>query len=583
MPSTTTRTSTPSSTVTSTPPPTLPPPENIEYTFPLPDSDLSSYQLTQLDSNEAIELKKQLEGLWESILENSSHYSYLDAYNPLKKNIALIGREILWRFPDIQFRQAIEWSIARNLAQGGDQSATAHLAILLKDTLNSRAVSSVMHLPDSFHPGFDIEVEEVSNLYNEGDISFIVVLKLTDDSNNADGGSVFVIRPSSSGNFEVHTVYGYWQPYFSSEPYVIIGDHTADGVPEIYITQEESHGGGISMTESWVCGYQWVDDDWVSILRNAISEEQALSSLEALDSEGCLVVSGIISLSWISQDAQELDQMIVLKNDTYQCSWSQVEYRFDWQVDEYSQSASMAFPDQIEFQDELYCLSQGWSLMDQFDDLSDLIDLMENTLPELVELMSERYSPSYVDRYSFYLGRAYALSGDSTKAERVLSEIYISPNDPNGEWKDTAEQYLALLPNIEEAEGFLRSSNNPPATSSKNIEAQDATSNGADLLFVQRDSESAIEYLESIITNSTLVAFGEYACSGPVDPDFSSSGLSPVFLSYRNYCASVKYILAIAYEAQNQDSLAAKLLYEIWEQYPETFYAFIARQRLELQ
>jgi hypothetical protein len=396
--------------------------------------------------------------------------------NSLKSAVALTEQEAILRYPDVSFRQDMEWKIALDLATAGQQEATQHLALLLQTALNQQPALITDSFSQLSDKGFTFDLKDASSLFNGQpgwwlDTVFNAGRRL--DWDGAGGGAVLSIHKNSKGTFVVQPVGGYWISYWGDTFEVLYNPPAAGRKPEISVLQESSHGSPASeMSESWLCAYQMNGDLWMPVLTNANSETGGTAGIDIPLNRFCFVTNGFMhNVQYIPGNNQPSDTLQASAAiDPFGCGWS-IEYSFHWMNGEYQQQAVVK--DMTEPDDDygLYCLWRVWDLGGAIQNKQEVLAYMEKALTARTELISllkkdednwaAHDALTFLTDYRFYLeflfqiGRFFALSGNILAAHDRLAQFSSNSSQYNGKWMFIANHYLANIKDINKAEEEL--------------------------------------------------------------------------------------------------------------------------------
>jgi tetratricopeptide (TPR) repeat protein len=90
--------------------------------------------------------------------------------------------------------------------------------------------------------------------------------------------------------------------------------------------------------------------------------------------------------------------------------------------------------------------------------------------------------------------------------------------------------------------------------------------------------EPIISELQAAIENPDFMAIRESRCT---DIHFEEQFLS-IYLYQENECASVYYLLGLAYETSGETDKARNIYWQLWKEYPDSFYAIAVQYKLDL-
>ncbi len=566
---------TPTSTPTATPLPT--------YVIEKPINDPGRYRLADWDQQRALDTVSILDQEWNRINQEFGWMYAQSGINSLKSAIALTEQEVILRYPDVPFRQDIEWKIAFDLATAGQQEATQHLAILLQTVLNQQPEL----IKDSFHQlgdtGFTFDLKEASSLFNGQPDWWIVTVHnavsgLDKTGSGAGGGTVLSINKNSEGAFVVKPVGGFWISYWGVEFEALYNPPTAGRNPEISIFQVSSHGSpAYAMAESWLCSYQMDGDLWMPLLTNTNSETRGTVGIDIPLDRFCFVTQGLMhDVQYIPGNNQPSD-MIQASNviNPFTCRWS-IEYSFHWKNGEYQQQAlvkNMPEPDDAY---DLSCLFRVWDLGDAIQNKQDVLAYMEKASaarPEWISLLNKKDEGDWeahealtlLTDYRFYqellfqIGRFYALSGNTQAAHDRLAQFSNNSSQYNGKWMYIANHYLANLNDITKAEDEL---------------ASDLSS-----LY----SNYGWPWPDMPIFERAMAELTQTGSLDEIDKEIGPL-MEEACLDESNYaCAELIYIHGLANQIKGNESEAVTSYWLVWRNYPESLYALAAQEKLKLR
>ncbi len=571
-------------TPTITPTPTTTPFPTFGPSTPLSGAEM--YQLVGESAQRAMERLPKLEAYWEKILEDAD--GFWDALNPLKFHLARLTQEVLWRNPGLSTREALEWQIAKNLAFAGEQEATEYLQRLLVQELNRNAALSAKGVESISIPGFELTWFSAPNLFGDGRAAWVVQVMLADAGwNYTWGGTVLAVREFENGLYSVMPVNSSWQPYFGDGFEVMVEDHTADEIPEILIHRGQQHGMGDNMREYWVCVYQWEDPIWSPLLWNARGEPY-LYKTDWMPSD-CLITYNYLRVEYLMVESSSTELLQASKNtDSIGCGW-EVHFEFIWNGKNYEQKVFADIPTNPAVMYGYHCITdvlRNWGdMLGNYPEILNTLEIILSNWPDPTMMLpsdttfSAFYGPDFRDEFRFQLARLYALSGDLEKATEYFSQVIDHPDDPTSrEWPALAQRYLNQLEDVATAEAELTNDLFPPQESAPTaLLAGDIADQAALALFQNGDVETIIESLEIAVNDPDLSAIREYPCS-----DLYADNDQPVSILYHqvNECAAVYYWLAVAYEVRGNEEKAVEFYWYVWQNYPDSFYALVAEDRL---
>jgi tetratricopeptide (TPR) repeat protein len=572
----------PTKTLSSTHTPTHTPDPTFVLETPLPDP--KSYHLSELPVQKYLDLifilKSQLE-TYKSEFKGPS-----DALNDLTRYIALVEQETLWHYSDVDRATNLNWEVASSYVRAGDQRATPLIAELIEKAL--RKIPSPDTIGEINHraKGFQLNWIASKNLFGDDTDGWII--EVTKQPWEGGGGAVIAIRKSPEGIIKAIPLYSYWQPYFGEDFNVLMADHTADHIPEVIIQQYQEHGMGFQMRDTWLCIYQWHNNDWKNLTSDIKSNWPEVDSKLAV---GCLVLNGNWNdMEYIATSEGQPDQLKINKLiDPYGCGDGEEIFTFTWDGEKYLRKVTIQVASSM---DDLYiprCIDAAWTWGNSLQNITEIIKLMENALatwPELQQENPDWFStyrpPEFHDQFRFQLGRLYALAGNFEKAQEVLLDLVNNPSyKQNLEWPSRAQRYLDKLGNLQQAEQELANDlallpDETPEPSSALL-AGDIAQKASSELFTNLPIGPIVGELQAAIDNPDLMTIRESRCSDiHVDKQYLS-----IYLYQENECASVYYLLGLAYETNGEKDKARDIYWQLWKEYPDSFYAIAVQHKLE--
>jgi hypothetical protein len=560
----------PTSVPTATPLPT--------YVIEKPMHDPGMYHLADWNQQKAFDTVSILDQEWNRIKREISFIYAQTGIDSLKSAVALTAQEAILRYPDVTFRQDMEWKIALDLATAGQQEATQHLALLLQTALNQQPAL----IMDSFYQlgdkGFTFDLKEASSLFNGQPDWWIVIVHKAEserDWDGAGGGAVLSIQKDSEGAFVVKPVGGYWISYWGSTFEVLYNPPSAGRNPEISILQSSSHGSPITlMSESWLCTYQMNDDLWMPVLTNTNSEPGGTVGNDIPLHRFCFVTYGFMQdVQYIPGNNQPSDTLQASDAiDPLDCRWS-IDYSFKWKNGEYQQQAVVNDMTQSHDAYDLSCLFRVWDLGDTIQNKQEVLAYMEKVLAARTEWITllEKNDDNWAAHnalalltdYRFYqellfqIGRFYALSGNTQAAHDRLAQFNKNSSQYNGKWRYIANHYLANIKDLNKAEEGLA-----------------------------RNLSSPCSYCGQPWPDKPVFdrAMSELTRTGALDEIDKEIGplIKETCVYELNYdCAELIYIHALANQIKGNEREAITSYWLVWRNYPKSLYALAAQEKLE--
>jgi hypothetical protein len=549
------------------------------YLLEKPVNDPGIYRLADWNQQKAFDTVTILDQEWNRIKQENDWMYAQTGINSLKRAVALTEQEALLRYPDVSFRQDMEWKIALDLATAGQQEATRHLALLLQTALNQQPALITGNFYQLSNTGFTFDLKEASSLFNGQPDWWIVIVNITEresDWDGAGGGAVFSIHKNSEGAFVVKPVGGYWISYWGDRFEVLYNPPTEGRNPEISILQESSHGTPVSaMSESWLCTYQLDGDLWMPVLTNTNSETGRTVGIDIPLNRFCFVTNGFMQdVQYIPGNNQPSGTLQALDAiDPYGCSWS-IEYSFQWKDGAYQQQAIVKDMPEPDDAFDLSCLNRVWDLGDTIQNKQDVLAYMEKALTaraEWVSLLKKDEDnweaqnalfllndPQFYQELLFQLGRFYALSGDTLAAKDTLALFNQNSSQYNGKWMYIANHYLANIMDINKAEEELAS-----------------------------DLSSLCSYCSYSWPDVPIFerAISELTQTGSLDEIDKEIGpiIKETCFDTLNYdCAELIYLHGLANQIKGNEREAVTSYWLVWRNYPNSLYALAAQEKLDL-
>ncbi len=572
-------------TPTITPTPTTTPFPTFGPSTPMSGAEM--YQLADESAQMAVERLLVLESYWEKILLENRDYA--DALSPVKLHIGRLAQEVLWRNPGLTETDDVKWIISQNLAIAGEQEATEYLVALLQDELNRNPNLVSSHEESVKFNGFEFVWISAPNLFGDGEESWVVKVTRSISASWYEnwGGAVLAIKKTEMGSYWVFPVNSSWQPFFASWFDVMVGDHTADDIPEILIHREQEHGMGPPMREAWVCVYQWDNENWIPLLAGAKVE---IGYRDRWMPSDCLITQNNVGVEYYRVPNEVADILQISKITVNMvCAWD-IHYTFRWNGVSYQQSVNVDVPTVPVGPSEFICLDEvlgNWA--GTLGNMPDIIHFMEDRLanwptadtvvPEMDTPFLKLFGSDFRDEFRFQLARLYALSGDLEKATEYFSQVIDQPDDSSSqEWPGRAQRYLNQMSDLHTAEAELTNELFPPKEPTPvTLFAEDIADQAALSMFQNGNVETVIRTLEAAVNDPKLSAYRDELCTA-----LNTKTDLPISIQYRdiNDCAAVYYWLAVAYEMHGNEEKAVEFYWYVWQNYPDSFYALVAEDRL---
>ncbi len=543
----------PHPTNTPTLPPTITPtlvPTLIPATpFPSP----ANYSLRSWTEQDAINVMVLLEDKWQQF--NAIDWFYaLWVVNYGRSYLALFKEETLWRFPNTSHRHDLEWEIAYDLAMAGNQEASARLVPLLEQELNAQNTVE----PDvTFlrNRGFTTQLFAAANLFGDGQTGWVLALgKQATSSYTNDDGAVFAIRRRQD-SYVISSVTSFQEAFYGDTFNVLVEDYTNDNLPEITVEHGTVQGGRPEVAKANICIYQWRVNQWHSLLNNA-------------NNNPCFTYRGYLyPLQYTQLITGAIVEIEVMGYVNVREFCSRIDhFIFDWTGMEYLvEDIWIDIPTHFNDPNELLCVDILWKSAFETGDTETLLQYMEEALekwpdPEQVDDVVRdwiKFDTEFPWIFRFQLGRYYALTGDLVKAQLLLAQVASQPlanfEDP---WPTMAQTYLDNLDNLEQAEQLLAEFNaslSPAHTLFTWFDVDKVSLELAYRLFAGDDPQTIILELETLITEHCIE---------------------------NRVCLQPYYVLGLVYEVAGDEANAIAAYWQVWHDYPDSYYATVAQYRL---
>lgn len=536
------------------------PPSPTSPATPLP---LEHYRLLAWSEPQAREALDVIRAHWLAEKEAENWIYAQWGINERLAHLAVLEEEVVWRSSLLSQPAAekLQWSIARDYAQGGNQQATIILADLLEQALNQPATS-----PPDFErflaEGFLIIATDVPNLFGIQQAGWVLQATLKDD--DANGGAVLSVRQTEEQSYQVERIASFWAPYHVNSFKTDVHTHKPNDIPEI-IVDLNLHYGGTSMYADWACIYRWDKYQWSSMFDTSyvMNPSESLNWIVGyLGKQPCVVAEG--GSDWHYQTSSAPAHTVIEF-----AGWVSLPFKCDWRIKRvFTKNSSRYLPTALflENMNDLApeCFIETWRQAEQISDFSSFIHSMEGQFNNLSNLTFKtdwatslsQFAPEANDQFRFQLGRIYALAGKEAHAQVVFKTMQTSPLVQSNHWRKMAWEYGQALPNVERAEQQYQASL-PVTTPRAEDELRLALREFAQYLFANnKDIATHIAPLRE-----KLARYAD--CRLP------------------DLCAEAEYLLGVVYETQHDERAAVNAYWRVASLYPESYYALMARGRLE--
>lgn len=525
-----------------------------------PMASPDKYQLRDGTEQDALANVELMWVYWQWFEHNQAGYHGYTA-NGVQKYIAVAVQEARLRFPTLDEAEALEWEIAYALAKAGDQLASEWLARLIERSLNEGSIAieqlHAWNKLQAFHRYDEPEVMEAYNLFADSRDAYVLRVGELD-------GVAFSIAPSASGTYVVRPIASFWLTAHRTGFRVVVGDHNHNGVPEVAVSHSFQAGSGPSFGLTALHIYEWHNNTWVDLTGPGIYEPNSFA-----DWHYALGVRG--------QAAQVVFATLPNVEQWPFCTWK-MTHIFGWDGRRYTlQLSEIEVPKQLRSPVEVMCFQDVWDWAITAKVYSPTIVLMEHTLknwpsPETdlgmpFSTFEEKFGPAYRVFFEFQLGRFYALAGNPKQAQMVLNRIVSLPADThNARYLAIAQMYLEHLAQVEVAEQFLidRFGFNEGLS-------LDYLTSGLDMplplvpdiasieksIFLDEDIPTAVQQINAALPHCQRKEYEPYDCG------------------------RLHYFLGLAHELSGNEQDAVKAYWQLWQQYPDSLYTVMARQRLK--
>ncbi len=196
----------------------------------------AEFTVRRMALQQALETAHLAEQQWKTLAERSKDALYAQtAVRFSKRYVALLFEEILWRYPRVPNRHALQAQLASNWAISGSERAM-HWLRLVGEGLEGSAEDPDAALGQLSIPGFVLEPIQVPGA--QGDAPrWLLKIALADPDwmTSMSGGGVLSVRSQPGGQFEVNQVGGLlaavpWGK-LRPDPASVAGPPVAGGAP----------------------------------------------------------------------------------------------------------------------------------------------------------------------------------------------------------------------------------------------------------------------------------------------------------------------------------------------------------------
>ncbi len=469
-----------------------------------------------------------------------------------------------WQYQTEPADADLIWDAIGHLARAGDPLASDALTRLISQALNDDRMSlddlATWSRLEALSDGEPAQVQRVPTLFGDGREGWILTV-------GQEHGAVWSIAPEPSGARTVTLIVSAWESAHESGLFVSVDDPPDGATPEIWVEHMIQAGGGPSFAAYETHAYTWRNEQWIDLTDGGLS------------SAGAESWSAAVPLEPGERSAFELHTLL----DPYQypmCSWK-IAYRFARAGGGYAyRRAEVPVPPTMPDPNELLCAARAWDWAVTSHDVESLLIWMEDAwahwpAPETdlgipLGTVREAFGSDFPAFFHFQLGRFEALAGHLDRAKMRLSELVAQPSDPDRvRAQGLAARYLGALPDLAAAESTVAPDLkvgegvpwSPLPFQSSSGRRSDWTLTLGEIerfLWLEHQPAQALE---------RLAAF-DLAC---VDP----AAREPYD------CARPLYLEGLASEGIG-DSVAAVAAYvRVWQMFPDSPYAVLARMKLE--
>ncbi|MBL8095437.1 MAG: hypothetical protein JNL73_14800 [Anaerolineales bacterium] len=557
-----------SATATVTPMPTFSPASSstpmivVTLTPAAPAADPDAYRLKPWSAADDQERVAQMQALANWAAEHNPGYHDALAHG-MERYIGVAELEAALHPADSADEDVI-WDAVGHLARAGDQLATDWMARLIAQALNDGRVSldglSTWSRLEALSDGQPAQLQNVPALLGAGRDGWVL-------SVGQDHGAVLSIAREASGAWGVTTIASAWESAHESGLFVSVYDPPDGGTPEIWVEHMIQAGGGPTFAQYETHIYTWRREQWVDLSGGRLRSAGAESWAEP------------VPLEPGERSALELHTLL----DPYQypmCDWA-IAYRLARSSDGYEyRGAEVSVPPEMTDPAELLCASNAWDWAVTEHHFESLVIWMKDArahwpTPETdlgipLGTVREAFGSGFPAFFDFQLGRFEALAGRVKEAEARLLDLVAQPSDPDrAQAQRLAALYLEALPDIAAAEaavapdltigqGVAWSPLPFQSTSATRSDWTLALQDVERLLFLDHQPAQALERLDGFEQPCIDVRARE-----PFD------------------CARPLYLQGLASEWIGESTSALAAYWCVWQMYPDSPYAVLARLKLE--
>ena len=387
-------------TPTMTPPPMFPTPIDYYpggmYSTPTPIAAPSSSEInytlkdwTQEDALYLIQMMDEYAYMSDAAGVSDSRGRFMDAQYHVRLSIL----EAMSRYPEIPYKQEIEWRFALADAILGNDDSNAWIAAQIKTALNEGGYGvddlESMLLAHGFELVQSIVTENLFADHQEAVVIQIMPI------NSLNDGQFMAIRNRTDGTVEVQLIFTSWA-YHAGYYAFSVDDHNRNGVPEVVIEIRIQSG---SMCSADFLVYEWQHDQFKEISNGQIHSSDCYYGFTFIDDEA---------------GAAQMIESEILHFPLY----SSYEL-FRWDGRYYQPSEREIDPP---YMLAFLLLSDG--------DYAQASKLIEETLDDLPEDYLEDIGPGFPDFLRFQLGMSVALQEDYHEAAAIFKSLADEPSDP---------------------------------------------------------------------------------------------------------------------------------------------------------
>lgn len=369
-----------------------------------PDLGTAEYRLKDWNEGAALGLVNVAEQY--SYADNVGYFGD-DRFNYITDQVAVrvAALEVLKRYPDAEFKEKLEWRVSLANAMLGNQESDAWILQQVEDGLNSGRYT-LDKLDVALNPyGFQIGVGEVvKNLLGRGQPGQLLFVSVTERPRTS---LYAALGRNDQSGYKLVKIHNSWGFNRVMDDGFDIGDHTADGLPEVILSQENWNG---SYCGSETLIFQWQEDAFAELSQgqfyfDTCNEAPGYWKYGAADVSGAQTIEVHEAVGYTSTITRS------------------IKYR--WNGKSYQLAESL-----VDKPETLNRQSAEWVGL-AMDEGS--YALLRTELPRFLstpgKVDNSGIGPSYRDYLRFQLSLAYVLNGERSKARATLQQIIEKPDN----------------------------------------------------------------------------------------------------------------------------------------------------------